>query len=221
MPSWLSALWYDLGYWCSLAALTIGFGMRVVGRHHVPRKGPVLLLANHESFIDPLAVGVACPRRLYYLARKTLFTNRFFGAYLRSVKCIPVDQEGVAKEGLKTILDKLHAGHAVLVFPEGERTWKGDMQPLKPGIHLLLKRAVANIVPVGVAGAFEAWPRTRKWPRLSPIFWPRTGGDLVIVFGKAIPTEHYRGLPREQVLEDLFQQISHLREQAHHLRRKG
>ncbi len=220
MPSWLSALWYDLGYWSSLATLTIGFGMRVVGRHNVPRKGPVLLLANHESFIDPLAVGVAAPRRLYYLARKTLFKNRFFGAYLRSVNCVPVDQEGVAKEGLKTILEVLHAGHAVVVFPEGERTWKGNMQPFKPGIHLLLKRAVAQIVPVGVAGAFEAWPRTRKWPRLSPIFLPRTGADLVIAFGKPIPTEYYRGMTREQVLEDLYQQIARLRERAHRLRRK-
>jgi 1-acyl-sn-glycerol-3-phosphate acyltransferase len=220
MAPWLSALWYDLGYWSSLATLTIGFSMRVDGRHHVPRKGSVLLLGNHESFIDPLAVGVGAPRRLYYMARKTLFRNRLFGAYLRSVHCIPVDQEGVAKEGLKTVLELLHAGHAVLVFPEGERTWKGDMQPFKPGIHLLLKRAVAQIVPVGVAGAFEAWPRTRKWPRMSPIFWPRTGTDIAVAYGKPIPTEHYRGMPREQVLEELFQEIHRMRERAQRLRRK-
>src|SRR5579885_662490 len=82
MPPWLSALWYDLGYWSSVAALTLGFSMRIAGRANVPRKGPVLLLANHESFIDPLAVGVCCPRRLHYLARKTLFKHRVFGAYL-------------------------------------------------------------------------------------------------------------------------------------------
>ncbi len=221
MPPWLSALWYDLGYWSSVAALTLGFSMRIAGRANVPRKGPVLLLANHESFIDPLAVGVCCPRRLHYLARKTLFKHRVFGAYLRSVNCVPVDQEGVAKEGLKTILELLHAGHAVLVFPEGERTWNGQLQPLKPGVHLLVKRAVAPIVPCGVSGAFEAWPRTQKGPRLSPLFWPRTGTDIAIAIGKPIPSERFRNLPREQVLEELYQEIWKMREQARKLRRKG
>jgi 1-acyl-sn-glycerol-3-phosphate acyltransferase len=221
MPPWLSALWYDLGYWSSVAALTFGFSMRVAGRANVPRKGPALLLGNHESFVDPLAVGVCCPRRLFYLARKSLFKHRLFGAYLRSVNCVPVDQEGVAKEGLKTILDMLHVGRAVLVFPEGERTWDGHMQPFKPGIHLLIKRAVAPIVPIGVAGAFDAWPRTRKWPRLSPLFWPRTGSDIAIAIGKPIPSQRFQGLPREQVLEELRQEIQKLKERAQALRRKG
>ena len=58
----------------------------------------------------------------------------------RIVNCVPIDQEGVAKEGLKTIMQQLQAGRAVLVFPEGERTVDGLVHELKPGIHLLIKR---------------------------------------------------------------------------------
>jgi 1-acyl-sn-glycerol-3-phosphate acyltransferase len=220
MPPWLSALWYDFGYWTTLATMTLGFSLRIDGRRHIPRRGPALLLANHESFLDPLGVGAAVGRRIFFLARKTLFKSRLGGAYLRSVNCVPVDQEGVAKEGLRTILDLLHAGRAVLVFPEGERTWTGPMQPLKPGIHLIIKRVVAPIVPIGIAGAFEAMPRTRKWPQFSPLFWPRTGTDIAIAIGAPIPSERYQGLPREQVLEDLFRQIRAMQERARGLRRK-
>jgi 1-acyl-sn-glycerol-3-phosphate acyltransferase len=180
----------------------------------------VVVLANHESFLDPPAVGLVGSRRLFFLARKTLFRHRLFGALLRSVHSVPVDQEGVAKEGMKAILELLKAGEGVVVFPEGERTWTGQMQPLKPGILLVLKRLPVPILPVGIAGAFEALPRTRKWPRLSPPFWPPTGADLAISIGKPIAPGRYEGMPREKILEDLFGEIYKQRQRARQLRRK-
>ena len=83
---------------------------------------------------------------------------------MRSVNGVPVDQEGVAKEGLQTVLRELQKGRAVVVFPEGGRCEHGRLEPLKAGILLLLKRVPATIVPMGVAGAFEAWPRPRPLP---------------------------------------------------------
>ena len=59
------------------------------------------MIANHESFLDPLAVGLAVRRRIHYLARRTLFTHPTFGNFLRSVGCVPVDQEGFAREGAR------------------------------------------------------------------------------------------------------------------------
>src|SRR5262245_12817842 len=128
----------------------------------MPATGPVLLIANHESFLDPLAVGLAVRRKVHYMARTTLFKPALFGKYLRSVGCVPVDQEGVAKEGLKTSLELLNAGKPLLIFPEGERSWQGTMQAFKPGILLLIKKAPVPIVPVGIAGAYEAYPRGAK-----------------------------------------------------------
>jgi 1-acyl-sn-glycerol-3-phosphate acyltransferase len=132
---------------------------------------------------------------------------------------VPVDQEGVAKEGMKAVLELLKAGEGVLVFPEGERTWTGPMQALKPGILLVLKKFPVPMVPVGIAGAFEAFPRTQKLPRLSPPFLPPTGADLAVSIGKPIPPEHYEGMPREKILEDLFEAIYQQRQLAERLRR--
>jgi 1-acyl-sn-glycerol-3-phosphate acyltransferase len=81
------------------------------------------------------------------------------------------------------------------------------MQALKPGILLLMKRAPVPIVPVGVAGAFEAYPRTNKLPRLSPLFWPPTGAAVAASVGKPIPPEYFANMTREQILEELFQKI--------------
>jgi 1-acyl-sn-glycerol-3-phosphate acyltransferase len=217
----LGNLWYDFNYWCSVAAITLAWGMRVEGRRNVPRTGPLLVVANHASYLDPPAVGSALPRRAYFFARKTLLNNPLFGAYLRSVHTIPVDQEGVAKEGLVAILGLLRAGEAVLVFPEGERSGTGAMNALKPGIHLLIKRMPVPILPVGIAGAFEAWPRTRTWPRLSPIFLPSNGANLAVAIGKPIPPERYKDMERQAVLADLFGEIARVRERAWQLHGKG
>lgn len=215
--SWLL---YEIGYWLSRAALFWGFNYRFEGGENVPRTGPALLLANHQSFLDPSIAGCPFRRHLCFLARKTLFRNRFFGALIHRLNAVPVDQEGVAKEGLKTILEQLKAGQAVLVFPEGERTATGAIQPLKPGILLLIKRLAAPIVPIGIAGAFDALPRTRHWPKLSPFFLPTTGADIAVSIGKPIAAQRYQDMPRDQVLTELREELMRAKERAERLRRK-
>lgn len=220
MQDCLSQLWYDVNFSAAWASLTLGFSLRTEGSLNMPDRGPALLIANHQSFLDPLAIGLAARRRLCYLARKTLFTNPVFGAFLHSVGSVPVDQEGVAKEGLKTVLELLRAGKPVLVFPEGERTWTGQMQPLKPGIHLLIKRAGVPIVPVGVAGAYDALPRTRTLPTLCPLFWPAGKGSVAVSIGRPLPAERYQGLSRDAVLGEMFKEIHAVQQRAERLRRK-
>lgn len=217
----LSYFWYEVWYWVSMISLFLGFSLRVRGRQHFPRTGPVLVIANHQSFLDPTAIGVAAPRHMAYLARKTLFNNPLFGWFIRSVQAIPVDQEGVAKEGLQNILKALQAGRAVLVFPEGERTLTGKMNPLRPGVLLLLKRTKAPIVPAGIAGAFDAWPRKQPLPSPAPLFLSGNKGTVAVVLGKPIDPGQFAEMPREQILRDLFDRLASLREQAEALRRKG
>jgi 1-acyl-sn-glycerol-3-phosphate acyltransferase len=216
---WLWELWYGANFWPTWAGFTLGFSLRTEGVRHVPRRGPVLFISNHESFLDPLAVGLAVRRRTRYLARKTLFRSKLFGDYLRSVGCVPVDQEGIAKEGLKSSVDLLLRGEPLLVFPEGERTLTGKMLPFKPGILLLMKKAPVPIVPVGVAGAYEAYPRGTLFPKFAPLFWPPTGAALAVSVGAPIPPERFEGLRREQILETLFQVVASQVKRAERLRR--
>jgi 1-acyl-sn-glycerol-3-phosphate acyltransferase len=217
----LTYLWYESWYCLTWAVATLGLSFRYEGGRNVPRKGPVLLLANHQSFFDPVLVGVAARRHLHYLARKTLFRSRLFSSFLRSVNCVPVDQEGVAKEGLKATVELLRAGKAVLVFPEGERSWEGPMQPFKPGIHLLLKRAPATVVPVGVAGAFESFPRTAKHPILAPLFLPAARrGPVAVSIGRPLDARRFLEMPREEMLQALFHEVQSAQQRAERLRRK-
>jgi 1-acyl-sn-glycerol-3-phosphate acyltransferase len=221
LNEWASYLWYESWYWTVMATFTYAFSHRTEGHDNVPKRGPALLVANHQSFLDPLAIGLAARRHLTYLARKTLFTgNELFGKFLKSVNCVPVDQEGVATEGMKITIEQLKAGKAVLVFPEGERTLTGHMLPLKPGIHLIIKRSQAPIIPVGIAGAFHAYPRTAKYPKLSPIFLPTTAATVAVSIGKPLDPQRYAKMPREQALTELFDQIQHMELKAERLRLK-
>jgi 1-acyl-sn-glycerol-3-phosphate acyltransferase len=220
--NWLRRLWYDINYLATMAAYVSGWSFRFQGGHHVPRSGPVLLLGNHQSFLDPVAIGLAASnRRVWFLARKTLFANPIFGAYLRSVSVVGVDQEGIAKEGLQVVLELLGQGDPVLMFPEGERSETGKMLPLKPGITLLLKKSEAPVVPVGIAGAFEAYPRSALLPRLSPFFLPATNAGVAVSIGPVIDRRRYEGKSREEVLDVLHQEIAVQFRRAEQLRRKA
>src|SRR5687767_7299705 len=101
--------WYEFNRVVIMGGCLLVWSLRVQGGGNIPRNGPVLLLANHQSFLDPVMIGVSCTRQLVYLARKTLFRGHF-GRYITSIGAVPVDQEGVAKEGLKTIITELRGG---------------------------------------------------------------------------------------------------------------
>ncbi|HVS39882.1 MAG TPA: lysophospholipid acyltransferase family protein [Gemmataceae bacterium] len=219
-PDWLSHAWYRVNHAVQMVGMTLSFSFRHEGMGNVPPTGPVLLLANHQSYLDPSIVGVAAGRDIHYLARKTLFKNRLLALYIRSMNGVPVDHTGVAKEGLKAVIDLLQAGQAVVVFPEGERTHTGEMQPLKPGIHLVLKKAPAPVVPIGIAGAYQAFPRTRKLPLPSPLFWPATGGAVAAAVGKALDPDWLLKLPREDFLQTLLVAMQTVQRRAERIKRK-
>jgi 1-acyl-sn-glycerol-3-phosphate acyltransferase len=210
---------YDTAYFAAAAAMTLGWSLRTEGRQHIPATGPVLLIANHQSFFDPVLVGLSTRRHLRYLARKTLFGNPVFGWLIRMLNAVPIDQDGVGKEGIKTVLEQLRGGQAVVVYPEGNRSDDGSLQPLKPGIQLLIKRTEAPIVPVGIAGAYEAWSRWRKYPMPAPLFLPARPGCLAVSVGQPLSAGHFAGLPREQSLAELHEALRTQCVRAERLRR--
>jgi 1-acyl-sn-glycerol-3-phosphate acyltransferase len=214
-------LWYTPLYWLAFLGLTLGFSLRMERRRgRFPRTGPVLVLANHQSFFDPIMLGLASPRPLVYLARKTLFKPPWFAWLISSLNAVPVDQEGVAKEGFKAILKHLQAGEAVVVFPEGTRTETGALSPLKPGVQLLIKRLRMPIVPMGIAGAFEALAWWEKVPRLSPLFGEATRSSVAVTVGEPIDSQRYAAMPREQMLAELTAELQKVKDRAERLRRK-
>jgi 1-acyl-sn-glycerol-3-phosphate acyltransferase len=219
-PNWLSDFLYDCTFWSSGPYFLLANSLRTVGARHVPPRGPALVLANHQSFFDPVLVGLATRRRLYFLARDTLFHHWGFGRLIRHLYAVPVDQDGTGLSGLKTTLQLLQAGRAVLVFPEGTRTPDGALHPLQPGIHLLIKRSRPAIVPVGIAGAYDAWPSWRRWPTAAPLFLPPSKGTIALCVGPTLNPDYFANLPRERCVAELFEELRKVHDQAERLRRK-
>jgi 1-acyl-sn-glycerol-3-phosphate acyltransferase len=163
--------------------------------------------ANHQSFFDPVLVGLTCPRRLNYVARTTLFRCAPFRWLIHWYDAIPIEREGLGIGGLKETLRRLKRGELVLVFPEGTRTSDGQIGRLQPGICALVRRAGVPIVPVGIDGAFDAWPRGQRWPRCVPIrIW----------IGHPLDPAELGGLSDEQLLEALTGQLERCLAAARH-----
>lgn len=156
----------------SMTAFLIGvfFPLRVSGRRNLPSRGSALIVVNHQSFLDPIVVGLTSGRRLGLPARSTLFHFRIVAWALESLGAIPIERDGVAKEGMKNALAKLANGRCVAIWPEGTRCRNGKLGELKPGFLLLARRTKAPLFVCGIAGAFESWPRTRLLPWPSPVW---------------------------------------------------
>lgn len=158
-----------LSYWAawSLARLIFAtyFRWRVYNPERVPLQGPVILAANHASFLDPPLVGAGLPRAINYLARHNLFKYPGIGWLLRSWNAVPVDRESGGGAGLRAILDRLLAGGGIILFPEGTRSLDGKLQPPQSGIGLTVIKSNSPVVPVRVFGTHEAWGRQMKFPR--------------------------------------------------------
>ena len=168
----------------------------------LPKQGPVILAANHASFLDPPLIGAGLSRMVIFLARNTLFTVPVVGALLRSLKVVPVDREGGGGAGLKAILDRLLGGEVILLFPEGTRTPDGQLLPAKSGIGLAVIKSTAPVVPIRVFGTFEALGRHMKFPR------PRR---VVVHYGEPMRFTELREEARtcsKQRLKKIYQQVA-------------
>ena len=219
-PKLAGRLWYDCVFWSSFTFFTLGFSLRREGWANMPTEGPLLVLANHQSMFDPVLVGLSSRRYLSYLARKNLFEQPVLAPLIRSLNAIPIDR-GLGKDGIRAVLDALGQGQAVLIFPEGERTHNGEVQPLKAGVSLLLKNLKCPIVPVGIAGAYAAWGRQTKLPRLSPPFLPPRASTIAISIGSPVDPMRYQGMSREAMMADLQGDLEKQFAKAEKLRRKS
>ncbi len=170
--------WHFWHFVCFLFMVPF-YRYRAWGAHRVPGDGPVLLVSNHQSFLDPIAVGLACHHRQFCaLARSTLFEHAFFDWLIRGLNAIPVVQDSADKGAMRRCIEVLNDRQALLIFPEGARTLDGATQPFAPGTMLLIKRARPLVVPVAIEGAFDAWPRQQSRPRLSGRIHVRYGDPI-------------------------------------------
>src|SRR5687768_2601961 len=184
------------------------YRVKVQGRANVPTKGPVILAANHRSFLDSLFLPLVIGRRVTFVAKAEYFESKKTAWFFRGVGQIPIRREGgSASEGaLMAATEVLESGGVFGIYPEGTRTRDGYTHRGHTGVARLALKTGAPIVPVGMIGTDECQPINRKLPRLF-----RT---VRIKFGAPLPAERYvedsEGLALRSLTDELMFEIVQL-----------
>jgi 1-acyl-sn-glycerol-3-phosphate acyltransferase len=145
------------------------FGFAVEGRQYEPPDGPVVVVANHLSDLDPLVVGTALRRRVYFMAKHELFRVPVLRWWIAACGAFPVRRGEPDRQALRTALEILKRGGVLVMFPEGTRGRDRTLRPPEPGAALLALRTGAAILPVAVLGTDVVLPREAHRLRRSPI----------------------------------------------------
>lgn len=137
--------------------LKIFRGFKVEGLEKVPRTGPVILAANHISYMDPVAMGCALERPIRFLAKEELFRIPLLSPLIRGLGAFPVKRGTGDRGALRTSLEILNQGHCFGIFPEGQRNkTKQRLLPFKPGAAMLAAKSGAVVVPIALLGT-KGW----------------------------------------------------------------
>lgn len=167
--------------------------VRVFGRENIPGTGPFFLVANHQSALDPIIVQCNCGRVVHTFTKSSQFSSPLFGFVLPRVNAIPVRRYRVDPQAVRVALRRLDAGEGVCIYPEGERSWDGRLQPFRRGTVRLLLGPGVPVVPVWIGGSYDVWPRWGRRP---------SRGSVEVRFGPPILFGPHRGRSaREAALE--------------------
>ena len=178
------------------------------GAEEVVAKGRtgVLYLSNHQSMLDPIIIGLGLRHAFWAMARRTLWNSRLLGWMMDSLCAIPVNQARMDVGTLKACEKALKAGRpgrGLMIFPEGARTLSGQVEELKAGSMLILRKSRPVVVPVAIEGAYQVWPRGTKLPK--PF------GRIRMRFGEPIPPAALLERPVEEVLPELQEKLEAMR----------
>lgn len=177
----------------------------VEGLENIPEKGPFLLIANHQSYLDPVLIQAVVARPVYTMAKSTEFSNPLLAPLLQRLKSFPVRRFEIDPQAVRVSLRHLRAGSGVGIYIEGERSWDGRLQPPRLGTIRLILKAGVPVVPCGVSGAYDVWPRWGKMRR----------GSVRIRFGTplrfaATPTRADREAALDRTRETVMAAIAEL-----------
>jgi 1-acyl-sn-glycerol-3-phosphate acyltransferase len=131
------------------------FQVSYSGGSNVPRKGPVIICANHLGWWDPVLFAMATRRRLYFMAKSELFRNPVLAFFLRAAGAFSVRRGEPDRRSISKALSLLAEGAAVGIFPEGTRSYTGKFRRAEPGVGLMLLRSGAPVVPAYIKGPYQ------------------------------------------------------------------
>ncbi|MDA0710337.1 MAG: lysophospholipid acyltransferase family protein, partial [bacterium] len=161
--------------------------------------GAFVVAINHCSYVDPVIIGVAAGRELWYLAKAELFSVPGLGWLIRNLNATPVDRRRGDRSAILTWTQLLRAGRPVLIFPEGTRNKKpGFLQP-RPGLGMLVYRTEVPVLPAYISGTTRVWKTILGLDTLTVRF-----GSPIRFFADQLPDRRkdaYEMISKEVMLE--------------------
>lgn len=152
--------------------ILIPFGRSsVTGQKNVPRSGPVLILSNHVTWLDPVWISYFSKRPVRFLASAIWFKHALLGPFLEYVGAIPKMKFTKDPRAVEAFVQFGQQGDAIALFPEGERNWNGRTRPVLPGIGRLVRRLDVPVICVQIQGGHQMWPRWSVNPRSAPLYF--------------------------------------------------
>jgi 1-acyl-sn-glycerol-3-phosphate acyltransferase len=170
-------------FWTARVVLGLGiqfyFSLERTGRKNIPKKGPVILAANHRSFLDPFLIGCCIRRPVYFVSKQELFQKRWQGWLLNRLGAFPIKRGESDEESMATARGVLERGGALVIFPEGTRIRKGPLGRPKRGVGRLALETGAPVVPIAILGS----ERARRGFKIRPV-WVRVRCGKPLKFPK-------------------------------------
>ena len=190
------------------------FRLETIGLENLPKKGPYLICPNHQSYIDALVIIGALPYRvfskMFFVGYSMIFNGPITKHLARALNIIPVDPDTHLLGAMKAGAVGLRQGGILCIFPEGGRTFDGELAEFKKGTSILARELSIPMVPAAIDGAFEAWSRGNN--RIRP-------HKVRVAFGKAfMPAETSSTDPYIEDTERLRQEVSRLFDDLRSLR---
>jgi 1-acyl-sn-glycerol-3-phosphate acyltransferase len=161
----VNPLLYLLARAVLLPFFLVYFRLERIGAEHLPRSGPLILAANHRSFLDPFVIGALTRRPVYYMAKRELFERRWQAWLLNSLGAFPIDRGAGDEDAMATARAILRRGDCVVIFPEGTRVRPGPLGRPRRGVGRLALETGARVVPVAVIGTEDVRRGLRVRPR--------------------------------------------------------
>ncbi|MBI5273237.1 MAG: (d)CMP kinase [Chlamydiia bacterium] len=192
-------IFYRIVYWITRTFFKLFFRLQIHGLEHF-RPGAGIIASNHTSNYDPPVLSISCPEEVHFLAKESLFHVPLLGRLIRRLNSHPVSRSGSDASTFKQVIQLLQEGKKIILFPEGNRSPDGTLQPIERGLAFIAQKAVCPIFPAYIQGSFAAWPRVRRWPRLS--------GSIQVVFGTPIDSELCMGQSKKEKEEFMTTQTT-------------
>ncbi|MFQ3550283.1 MAG: lysophospholipid acyltransferase family protein [Armatimonadota bacterium] len=183
---------YRIARFICLIILKIFGRIEVIGHENIPKSGGVLICANHISYIDPPAIGVASKRSVHFMAKKQLFEVPILKFLMKPLQTFPVNQRSADRMALRKAIDYINNGEIVAMFPEGQRNLSGKLMPALPGAGMIALNSDAVVIPAAVFNTEKMLPKGSVFLRFT---------KLRVVFGKPMDLSDLKEISGRDTIE--------------------